>query len=278
MKIKFLTILAVAAITITSCKKNEDPDISDLPDSSIGEVSTTENEFNDIDNMSNEAGSTGSLSRGNASLDGLLSVCATVTKDSVSTPKKLTIDFGAANCLCNDGKYRRGKIIITHQGQFGDSGTTHTTTFDNYFVNDNQVTGTRTMVNNGKNAAGNPNFTVTVDGSIIKANNAGTLTWKATKYREWTAGHSTPKVIGDDIYSVTGNGSGTRPDGSTFAMDIVQPLIRKMELGCRKHFVKGQIKITPSGKPERLVDYGDGTCDDQATVTIKGKIHNITLK
>jgi hypothetical protein len=36
--------------------------------------------------------------------------CATVTHDTNTMPRTITIDFGAANCLCNDGRNRRGKF------------------------------------------------------------------------------------------------------------------------------------------------------------------------
>jgi hypothetical protein len=33
---------------------------------------------------------------------------------------------------------------------------------------------------------------------------------------------------------------------------------------------KGRIDLTPEGLATRTVDYGDGTCDDKATLTING--------
>ena len=31
--------------------------------------------------------------------------CATVTYDSISNPKTITINFGPTNCMCLDGRY-----------------------------------------------------------------------------------------------------------------------------------------------------------------------------
>ena len=50
-----------------------------------------------------------------------------------------------------------------------------------------------------------------------------------------------------------------------------------MEIGCRKHFVSGTIEHTPSQKATRKLDFGDGTCDNKAVVTIEGKDHAIEL-
>src|ERR1051325_8808903 len=45
-------------------------------------------------------------------LDSILPPCATVTIDTSSSSKTITIDFGTTACLCSnwDGKYREGKI------------------------------------------------------------------------------------------------------------------------------------------------------------------------
>jgi hypothetical protein len=50
-----------------------------------------------------------------------------------------------------------------------------------------------------------------------------------------------------------------------------------MAIGCRKHFTQGVLEHTPSGKAMRTIDYGNGACDDQATVTINGNTYTITL-
>ena len=46
---------------------------------------------------------------------------------------------------------------------------------------------------------------------------------------------------------------------------------------CRKFFTSGTITHTPNNKPTRIIDYGDGTCDNKATVTINGKSYDILL-
>ncbi len=57
--------------------------------------------------------------------------------------------------------------------------------FADYFVDDNQIPGTKTVLTNAP-AAGNITFTVHVDGKIIKANGGGTITWKSDRtHRLW---------------------------------------------------------------------------------------------
>lgn len=95
-----------------------------------------------------------------------MTTCATITFDTAASPKTLTIDFGTTDCLCGDGNYRRGKILVSWTGPYRDSGSVRTITFDQYFVNYNQLQGTKTVTNNGTNGSGHPTFTVTVNGSV----------------------------------------------------------------------------------------------------------------
>ena len=275
---KLMTYLMVAAtvgITFTSCKKDKDETL-DSDTSAASDNALAEGTYNDVHNIADEASSgslTSYLMTSGSGERGLLSTCATITNDTTVMPHMLTIDFGTSNCLCNDGRYRRGVINCSYSGHYRDSLATHTITFTNYFVNDNQVMGTKTVTNNGHNAAGHLVYNVTVNGSIIKASGAGTVTWNSTRTREWIQGESTP-TWSDDVYLITGSASGNNAAGRSFTINITTPLRR--EIGCH-HFVSGVFELTPSGKPVRVVDYGTGACDNTATVTISGHTYTITL-
>ena len=151
------TILAMSvSLSLTSCRKDnsKDSDTKTAEDNSIAEKT-----FEDMGQISNEAYG-GGLSTfkagGSHETDGLLSFCALIIPDF--TNKKITVDFGSSNCLCKDGRYRRGKIYISWTGTtYWDSLSSVTVTTnptDSYFVDDNQVIGTKSWVNNGHNAAG----------------------------------------------------------------------------------------------------------------------------
>jgi hypothetical protein len=272
----FLVVAAIIGTTFTACKKDKTVmDEEDNDTSAAADNALAEGNFNDVNNMADQAadGSLSSYRLANAG-DGILSVCATVKNDTTVTPHVLTIDFGTANCLCKDGRYRRGKIIVSYVGHYRETGHVHTISFADYFVDDNQIMGTKTVINNGANSAGNITFTVQVDGKVIKANNGGTVIWKSERVREWIEGSTTP-VWNDDVYLVTGSASGTSATGNNFTLTILHAL--RKEIGCR-HFVSGQISLAPDNKAVRLIDYGNGVCDNEATVTINGKSHIITLK
>lgn len=270
----FSTILLfiLAGTLYTGCEKNNDQsDDTDL--SAAKDYALAEGIFEDIHTIADEGLYGTDKGFKSTEGDGILGHCATVTIDTMAFPHVMTIDFGDTNCLCNDGRYRRGIINVSFTGRYREPGTVITITTDNYFVNDNQVICTRVIENEGRNESGFLTFSIHVEGSIILANNQGTLNWTTYKNKKWIEGEFTPRLR-DDVYLITGTATGTRPSGMIFTKAIIKPL--RKELSCR-YFVSGTVEIIPEGRPTRLLDYGDGICDDQATVTINGRTFTITL-
>lgn len=274
-------LIAALAITISfvACKKDDaktDSDTTPAQDNSLAESN-----YNDVNTMVDASASAGtSFTFRTATTDGAQRVenifggCGSVNIDTTSATRTITIDFGSTNCLCIDARYRRGKILATWTGRYRDSGTVVNITFDNYYVNDNQIKGTHKTTNLGKNSAGHPVYKVEVNGQIIKANSGGTITWVSTRQREWVDGSSTPLNLLDDTYSITGSASGTTAAGNSYTITITQALVRKMT--CR-WFESGKVDITPNGSVTRTLDYGSSGCDANATVTIAGTTFNVVL-
>ncbi len=273
-----LALFAVSAVLFTGCRKdNEDTDTNAAADNAFAEST-----YSDVTNIADEAGRTGTVSSyrlGDPDDSGLLSTCATLTFDTLngSDQDTITVDFGTVNCAGNDGRNRRGKVIVYYTAQYRDSGSVHTIGFDNYYVNDNQVLGSKTVTNLGHNAAGHLVYDIDVNGSIVLANNQGAITWTSQRQREWVTGESTT-IWSDDLYSITGSASGTSAAGESFTMTITSPLIRNMALGCRRHFTQGTVQLTPASRPMRTIDFGSGACDDLATVTINNNTYTIHLR
>ncbi len=270
---------AIIGLSAFSCKKKNtnETDTSIASDQHLADAT-----FNDVHNIADQA-STGTLvfysptydGNGKINVASEKSSCATITNDTTVTPHILTIDFGTANCTCNDGKNRRGQIIVTYTGHYRDANSTHTITFDNYYVNDNHVEGTKTVTNNGFNTAGNITYTIHINGQVTKAN-GDVITQVSTRTREWIEGYST-LVWTDDVYLLTGSANGTKTtsSGTTNYTAVINTALKRA-LNCH-WFESGVISITPGSHPARVVDFGSGTCDDQAVVTINGTPHTITL-
>jgi hypothetical protein len=283
-----LTLLINGLILINACKK-DDEEPKDYDTQTTQDNSLAESTYNNINDIVNEA-----MTRGDSGLQSFrngdpgftfLSTCATVTVTPATPPATggfITVDFGSTSCLCHDNRYRRGVITISYTGAYRDSATVITTGFNNYFTgkttaNMFQVTGTKTIANMGRNSNGNINFNITVDGHLTNSNGE-IMDWTSTRNREWISGFNTYQWS-DDQYKITGSSSGKNFEGNTFSANITSPLL--VNLSCNSMFfviTQGVFELTPTGKATRKLDYGDGTCDDKATITVNGQTFNVTLR
>lgn len=260
----FLVILGVAVLV--SCNK-EDKKIPD--DTSVSaDDALAESLYDDVANIANDAYENGSDGLKSSTESLYLNGCATVTLDTTVFPRELTIDFGPENCLCRDGRYRRGKILVTFNGRYWRPGTVRTYGFDGYYVNDIGVDGTKVITNMGFNEDGHPYFNIESVGVITRPSGA-TFSWNSSKVREWIEGYTTRPRL-DDVYLITGNSTGIKANGLTWSREIINPL--RVEIGCR-WIVSGTMEIAPEGLPVRLVDWGSGECDNIITVLVNGNVY-----
>lgn len=274
---KYIIAIALIGIFFSSCRK-EQLGLKDTYTTSSADNAIAEAYFTDANNISDQAADNklGSFLYGTPNNNGeknMMTGCATVTFDTISIPHTITIDFGASNCTCVDGRNRRGIIHVSYMGRYRDSASTHTITFTDYFVNDNQIIGTHTVTNNGRNNNGHLNYSISVNGTIVKADGGGTISWTSSRTREWVEGEETPN-FNDDVYLISGSANGTNTSGQSYSAIITTPL--KVKLNCH-NIVSGIMDLTPTGKPTRTINWGNGDCDNQATVTINGHVYNITL-
>jgi len=191
--------------------------------------------------------------------------CATVTVTPQSTfPKTIVIDFGTG-CVSADGIARKGKINITLSDYLHNPGSTATMTFDNYYAAGFKVEGTITWTNTSTPSGISWSRQIT-NGRVIEP--LGGYYWlhEGIKNVIQTAGASTPLNLLDDVYSVTGNHTVTNPAGKTRTVTITEALEKKTT--CH-NVTKGKMKI--QGENDfAILDFGDGTCDNIATITIDG--------
>jgi hypothetical protein len=195
--------------------------------------------------------------------------CATITHDTTITPKLVIIDFGTTNCLCNDNRMRRGKILVTYTGgRYKDIGSVKTVTFENFYRNDNKIEGTRIVSNKGLNDNQNYHWEVKETNMKITKVDGKFHTWNSTRDREMLAGYSTI-AWSDDEYQMTGNADGINQNNIAYTASITTPLHRIMTC---KWIDKGVIEFVNEANGKiRTIDYGTGNCDNLATVTVTTK-------
>ncbi len=256
-----MLLFVIGLSFITSCIKERDHDLQAADDATYAVWV-----YNNSIDIANEAAST--------NLSNLLSgTCGTVTYN----PNQVIIDFDTIDCLCNDGRLRRGKIIVDYTGTYKDTNATRTITYEDYYVDLNKINGTQIITGEGHNDLNQPQYRVEVDAQIDVLDTLGALTYKADIMRTWESG-STTVEWSDDIYTLNGSGQGINNLGNNYAFNTLEPLAKPSSLICR-YFNQGILEVQPQGRSFRSIDFGSGvTCSSSAIVTIDRKQHNMELK
>lgn len=252
---KFFLVFTASLLLLTACKKDEETAAITDTQSSL------ENASNVAEKGISDAEDAVSLKSGGSNACGYawLETCATVTVSSSSFPKLITIDFGSG-CTDFQGRVRTGKIFVNLSDTFSNEGAIRTVTFENFTINGIGIAGSRVTTNTGNNSSGQPTFSRVIDTDVTHDG----LTFQRNFNHEivWLSGYDTP-ACGDNVFSVTGEGSVTRPNGIVVARSITSPLIYNFQCG---YVASGVVEIY-SLQGVFTVNYGDGTCDNQATVT-----------
>ncbi|MBL7776050.1 MAG: hypothetical protein JNK89_08610 [Saprospiraceae bacterium] len=248
-----MAALLMGIAAFQSCKKS---DATDLDVMTSEDLATNEDFSEEIDFATDVA--IEERSGGGA--------CPTVTLAQPwgTWPNTITIDYGAVGCAGPNGDHLlRGKIIIEQTAEMFTAGAVRTKTFDNFFIDDVQVGGTKSWTNNGKDADGNWSYTKTATNMVLSYPDGSSTTWNHTHTSTLIQGGNTP-THWDNVWSTTGNSSGTNRNGVSFTSEIVEPLIKKAL--CR-WISEGVVAFTRDGKTASL-DFGNGTCDRFGTLTL----------
>jgi hypothetical protein len=182
-------------------------------------------------------------------------------------PVTFQIDFGAGGCTGDDGVTRTGKINISTLKKWKKYGNLVSVDLVGYKAN-------------GITFSGQVKITlldsVTISTEIVNGNCTNgnwSIDYAGTKTMKQIAGFNTRNIAADDVFSITGNSSGKNRNGRTFTTSISQELIKKSNC---KWITSGVLNLTPDGFVTRTINYGNGTCDDDATFTVNGQ--TITFK
>ena len=193
-----------------------------------------------------------------------LGPCATitVTPNDSTYPKTITIDFGNG-CICADGKFRKGAIIIHLTAPIRWSGAVMTITFDDYYLNRAHIEGTKIISN--LSDGGNIKFTVQVVGGAVTFPNGRGWQYQGLKYVAQVEGGST-RILRDDVFHIQGRSQTSFNNGVTVTLDTETPLVKKRVC----HWINnGQLKIRINSRV-LFLDFGapnNGDCDNKALLT-----------
>ena len=273
--ILMMTGLSVLALGTFSCKKN-----NPATSSSSSEIQTTatlsadmavsnnlnsdaENILTEVTVDNNLSGNTPTGINGTA---GYLPSCAAVTvTPAQGFPKNISIDFGSG-CTSPSGITRSGIINISLSDSLRKSGSVAVMTFQNYYVSGFKKEGTITWTNTKQDTTNS--WIRTCQGGKITAPDGSYWTHSGTDTVVQINGNNTPGNITDNVYLTTGTSTVANSAGVSRTATILTPLEKKVACD---NIDSGSIKIQgPSHYA--TIDFGDGTCDRLATVSIDGGI------
>jgi hypothetical protein len=273
---KLIIGLALLSLNFIGCKKDSNnPEPSTTNDESQVEardMGQSEDVNSNIDNAVAEAminPNTASIANRNDNPNSELS-CASVVHDSIA--QTVTITFN--HCMGPHGHVRDGQIIVTyHNGHYWDVGANWDVTFNNFYVDNMQVTGTRHVENVGP-ASNGMTWNITSSLTFTNSSNGNTRTWNSTRTRTISQGYG-DTVITNHIYVI--NGNATHANSATgSSVDITITNVTR-DLSC--HYITAGTLLCDSSdnRPNKLIDFGNGTCDDLATVTVNNHTFTIHL-
>ncbi len=270
--LKISALLLITSLLAVSCKKARE---------SIEEINTTieisgnqaisENLTEDTYDMLQEAAVDRSLMGGrteevNQTTQTLS--CATITASGNFPNKLIVIDFGTAGCTSNNGILRKGKINVVLTDSLRKTGSVATITFDNYSVNIFKKEGTITWTNTSVANSGTRSWNrKVVNGKITNTATSKYWTFSSDVNLTQTGGVNTPNILIDDVHTISGTHTTTNMNNQSRTLTTQTALQKKAICA---NVDQGILKVQGPNH-YALIDFGNGTCDNQATVSIDGQ-------
>ncbi len=283
-----VSISCLAILFAFGCKKKETVEVDNETQSSVDNAVADQEYASIVPTVNNHAINTKGTGAAGKFMAGAASPCDTLkwinraTADTsvvngkyVNAPVyELNLTTNCANSF-NDGKLRTGKWIARVTGPLKNAGSQMILKLENHKTNgvityacDSMII--TTIVSNSLQSTFNVklvNGVCSTANWVIKYSSDRTIT-------HYTKGNPTGT---NPVTQVFGTANGTNRQGRTFSVNIPQasPLVKHK--ACQ--FIdKGILTLTPDGFKERTVDFGNGTCDDDATFTVNGNTVAFKLK
>jgi hypothetical protein len=285
--LKKSSILMIAAISfITSCNEEERITAQDSQD--ISEEAVTDSYFQDMDDMAGvavESPSTTEYNGGRAQSTFQVSdtrfrcdgtpLTLTLTRGANSTPEApngvITVDFGSG-CTDLRGNTRAGKLTFTYNGRRFMPNSTVIVTGENYTINGIKLEGTRTLKNVTGSTDASPKFNAVLTGGKATFEDGSQATRESNITWQWI--RATNPTDDKLIIDQSSTASGTTKAGRNYQVSLLEQLEYKRFCGIA---VSGIKRYIVNGEKEITVDYGDGECDKEVTVTVNGVVRNIRV-
>lgn len=266
-------LLLAFVIAFSSCKKNNDTATEEIETTFelSGDQAIADNLTQDAGDVMEEAAARNNLlgstpSGSTTTTNNWLPPCVIITVTGNFPAKNIKIDFGTG-CTCPNGIFRKGIINVVLTDSLRKTGSVATTTFDNYYVNGFKKEGTITWTNTTASPGTRSWNRKVTDGKITAADGKYWLHTSNIDITQ-TAGVSTPLDITDDVFLLSGTRTVTNAAGK-LRTGTTQTALQK-KTNCN-NIDQGILKIEGPNH-YALIDFGNGTCDKLATISIDGRV------
>lgn len=267
-----LTVFAFSFLSCSNEDSNENEeqttDVSELRRAS--EVDVVGETISDIIIDSYENQENVELNRA-ANSQSYLPNCVTVTLVAEQGFREITLDFGSEGCFVN-GHVLKGQIVFSYTRDISAQEILISYNLIDFYFDVKNIIGSRTILRQLSNDNGNPQFTHTLDLTVVWPN-GDQISREGVKIREWVEGFGSG-VFSDNVFEITGSWTTTFVNGNEHSYDVMTPLRR--EWIC-DYFVSGSANVQRTNFGGTF-DFGAGECDNLATFTTNnGDVIDITL-
>ncbi|NQZ77451.1 MAG: hypothetical protein HRT61_15320 [Ekhidna sp.] len=262
MKKLIFVSAAILGILFTSCSEDQETPSTLVETLDIDSEATFDSNYEDVDQIAEASLNTvDQNARGDR--DEIIA-CANVTHDREN--KSIVIDYGEG-CVGPGGRTRAGIIRVSYSDHRLVPGAFRTTTFEGFSLDGVLMEGTRTVENISESLEDDLTFSISLTGGRMTFEDGTSSTRESQRTRTWIRA-SNPL---DDQRIVTGFANGNERDGTAYSVEITSSIVYKRACWASRVFIPvSGVKQYTSGDDVAVVDYGDGTCDNEVSISING--------
>lgn len=268
---RFLSFMTLSLFMLASCTKTDK--VSSPPNT----IDSRTQDF--LISITNSAANTDAEAAGLDETDGVSCKVITFVPSKDVYPHKQIVDFGSG-CVGADGRTRSGRKVIdwyVNPDTAPEGTLISETRYRDFYIDDIKITGfVRTFVEKTGDHGVKTEKDITF--KRLQSPDGTVKTSNGTHFSKQIAGYNT-KTREDDIFQITGHADGTEKtaDGTAvrWASKIthVRPVIR--QTGCFNRMsglTNVLLEFTAGGEGRFLetLNYGNGTCDNNATLSLNG--------
>lgn len=159
------------------------------------------------------------------------------------------------NCVLNGTNNVNGSLVVTYD--LDSESASYTVTYTDFYVNEAVLNGTRTILLLGNTVENALSYAVTSDMNFELADGTN-----ISENGERVFGFRIGDSVEDIAITLTGNWN-LNTENDVYTVSVINEL--RTKVGCN-YVAEGLMGLDKNGLAV-TIDFGDGTCDDMATIT-----------